>query len=80
MDHHLVGDTFSVADLTAASLLYPIVRPPEAHVQVLRMPARVEELRDELGGHRGYRWVEEMFAVIVVRRDARPAPPDGAEI
>ena len=26
---YLVGDSFSVADLTAASLLYPLVNPPE---------------------------------------------------
>ena len=26
---HLVGDTFTVADLTAAALLYPLVWPPE---------------------------------------------------
>jgi glutathione S-transferase len=58
---HLVGDTFGVADLTAASLLYPLVRPPEALVTIERMPEPVERLRAELRERRGYRWVEEMF-------------------
>ena len=26
---HLVGDAFSVADLTAAALFTPLIRPPE---------------------------------------------------
>lgn len=71
---HLAGDAFSVADLTAAALLYPLVRPPEAYVTLQRMPERVEQLRAELSDRRGYRWVQEMF-----RRHRRPpseAPRD----
>lgn len=70
---YLVGDHFSVADLTAAALLYPLVRPPEAYVTIDRMPDPVERLRDQLRERRGYRWVEEMF-----RRHRRPtgATPD----
>jgi hypothetical protein len=42
---YLVGESFSVADLTAAALLYPLVRPPEAYVTIDRMPEPVERLR-----------------------------------
>lgn len=65
---HLAGDAFSVADLTAAALLYPLVRPPEATMTIARMPAPVEELQARLRPRRGYRWVEETF-----RRHRRPA-------
>jgi len=58
---YLAGDAFSVADLTAAALLYPLVRPPEATMTIARMPAPVERLQAQLRTRRGYRWVEEMF-------------------
>lgn len=58
---HLVGDSFSIADLTAAALFYPIVCPPEADVHLTDMPEGVERLRNELKNREGYRWVEEMF-------------------
>jgi glutathione S-transferase len=64
---YLVGESFSVADLTAAALLYPLVLPPEAYVALDRMPEAVERLRAQLRERRGYRWVEEMF-----RRHRRP--------
>lgn len=65
---YLVGETFGVADLTAASLFYPLVLPPEAYLTVDRMPEGVEQLRADLRGRRGYRWIEEMF-----RRHRRPS-------
>lgn len=58
---HLVGDRFGVADLTAASLLYPLVLPPQAP-QLPGMPERYEALRASLSNRRGYRWVEETYA------------------
>ena len=64
---YLAGGSFGVADLTAASLLYPLVLPPEAFLTVERMPDPVERLRAELRARPGYRWVEEMF-----RRHRRP--------
>lgn len=69
---YLVGRAFSVADLTAAALLYPLVRPPEAYVTIDRMPARVEQLRTQLRGRRGFRWVEGMFRR---HRSATKSPP-----
>lgn len=65
---YLVGESFSVADLTAAALLYPLVRPPEAYVTIDHMPEPVEQLRAQMRERRGYRWVEEMF-----RRHRPPA-------
>ncbi|MBO0768129.1 MAG: glutathione S-transferase family protein [Solirubrobacterales bacterium] len=58
---YLAGGRFSVADLTAAALFYPLVLPPEATVVLDGMPEPVERLRAELRERRGYRWVEQMF-------------------
>jgi glutathione S-transferase len=57
---HLVGGRFSVADLAGASLLYPLVRPPEAP-KVPPAPRKLEEFRQSLAGRRGYQWVGETF-------------------
>jgi glutathione S-transferase len=58
---YLVGERFSVADLTAASLFYPLVLPPEGPLN-LAPPQTVAELRDSLAGRRGYQWVNETYA------------------
>jgi glutathione S-transferase len=58
---YLVGERFSVADLTAASLLYPLVLPPEGP-QVLDPPSAAwDEFRAPFKERRAYRWIEEMF-------------------
>jgi glutathione S-transferase len=65
---YLVGDSFTVADLTAAALFYPLVTPPEGP----RIPATseaFETFREPLRERPGYRYVEEMF-----RRHRKPAP------
>lgn len=58
---YLVGDSFTVADLTGASLLYPLVRPPEAF-SLPDPPPRYEEFLAPLQKRRGFAWVREMFA------------------
>ena len=58
---YLVGDRFTVADLTAAALLYPIVLPPEAPRMPDQLPAAYEAFRDTFRGRRAWTWVEEMF-------------------
>jgi len=58
---YLVGNRFTVADLTAAALFYPLVRPPQAPSAVTRMPASYERFRDPLRERPGYRWVQEIF-------------------
>jgi glutathione S-transferase len=57
---YLVGDRFSVADLTAAALLYPLVLPDEGPWQPVRTAAFLE-LQDSVRDRPGFRWVEETF-------------------
>jgi glutathione S-transferase len=58
---YLVSGGFSVADLTAAALLFPLVRPPEAPMVPGLMPESFERFRQENSGRSGYKWVEEMY-------------------
>jgi glutathione S-transferase len=57
---HLVGDRFSVADLTAAALLAPIVGPPKSPAMPEAPPA-LAEYRESLRGRPGFAWVEATF-------------------
>lgn len=58
----LVGDRFSVADLTAAALFYPLVLPPEGPVSSdAPRPPALDRFRESLSERRGYRWVEDTF-------------------
>jgi len=58
----LVGDRLSVADVTAASLFYPLVLPPEGPVSPeLPRPSGLERFRQRLSERAGYRWVQETF-------------------
>jgi glutathione S-transferase len=59
---YLVGERFSVADLTAAALLAPLVIPPQ-----LQYPppddvqAAVAQVRETFGAHPALEWVREMY-------------------
>jgi glutathione S-transferase len=65
---YLVGDRFSVADLTAASLFYPLVLPEEGPLPADEgPPAGMQRFREPLEDRPGFRWVAEMF-----RRHRRP--------
>ena len=59
---YLVGDAFSVADLTAASLFGPLVGPPEGPEVPEPPPPAYEAFREPLRSRRGFTWVEEMFS------------------
>jgi glutathione S-transferase len=60
---YLVGDSFSVADLTAAALLMPIVWPPEAeYLPRGPFPEGVHRWRDSVSGHPAFAWVQDMYA------------------
>jgi glutathione S-transferase len=62
---YLVGESFTVADLTAASILAIIVVPPELPYVKLdpdERSARSRQFRDSLKDRPGFRWVEEMYA------------------
>jgi glutathione S-transferase len=61
---YLVGDSFTVADLTAASLLYPVAHPPEfpyAMVADDEMPVGWRDFLHSLAQRPGGRWVAEIY-------------------
>ena len=58
----LVGEGFSVADLTAAALFTPLLAPPERPYSPDVVVPAVQELRDELEARPGGEWVSEMYA------------------
>jgi glutathione S-transferase len=60
-NEYVVGDRFTVADLTAASILYPMVRPPEGPQVMPEYPEPLERFRLSFSHRPGYGWVEEMF-------------------
>jgi glutathione S-transferase len=58
----LVGESLSVADITAASLFYPVIGPDEGPLPAdSPTPPALEAFRDELRDRPGYLWVEETF-------------------
>lgn len=59
---YLVGDAFTVADLTAAALLYPLVRPPEFPYPVTgTWPDATERLRAAFTGHPTVVWAADVY-------------------
>ncbi len=60
---YLVGDSFSVADLTAASLFYPLVLPPEFPYPVLQeVPETGREFLAPLVIRPGAQWIRDIYA------------------
>ena len=62
---YLVGDSFTVADLTAAALFYPVARPPEFPYPMVAdddLPDSWREFVDSLGQRPGGRWVAEIYS------------------
>jgi glutathione S-transferase len=59
---YLVGGSFTVADLTAASLLYPAVLPPEGPFRIEPVPEEWQRYRETVADRPGFAWVETMFA------------------
>jgi glutathione S-transferase len=59
-NEYLVGEHFTVADLTAAALFYPLALPPEGPQSGI--PREVlADLIDPVADRRGVRWIREMF-------------------
>ena len=59
---YLVGDTFTVADLTAAALFAPLVQPPEFPYPLpTPLPPAAAALRAPLAARPGCRWVAEIY-------------------
>jgi len=69
-NEYLAGDRFSVADLTAAALFYPLVLPPEGP-DIGDAPDALERFRAPLADRTGFRWVQETY-----RRHRTPARAD----
>jgi glutathione S-transferase len=58
---YLVGDGFSVADLTGASILYPVFRPPEGPRIPFDAPVPLQRYFDSLADRPAIEWAREMF-------------------
>ncbi len=60
---YLAGECFSVADLTAAALLAPLVRPPELEYPVREelLPHEALEYHAKHAGRESFAWVREMY-------------------
>lgn len=58
---YLAGDRFSVADLTAAALLDPIIRPPQAPWQPSRWPDAWAKFQASQADRPAIRWGAEMY-------------------
>jgi glutathione S-transferase len=64
---YLVGDRFTVADLTAAALFYPLALPPEAP-NLGDPPEGFERFRAPLEERAGVQWIQRVY-----REHRRPA-------
>jgi glutathione S-transferase len=59
---YLVGERFGVADLSVASMFFPLVGPEKGPVPADRpAPAAFEEFRASLSDRPGFQWVEETY-------------------
>ena len=59
---YLVGDRFTVADLTAASLLMPIVWPPEAeYLPAGPFPEAIVRWHESVSSHPAFEWARDIY-------------------
>jgi glutathione S-transferase len=59
---YLVGNAFSVADLTAAALLCPVLQPAEIQYPLtVELPASIREYQDEVKRHPAAQWAAGMY-------------------
>jgi len=82
---HLVGDAFSIADLAAAALSTPLLRPPgRPYLPSVAFPEPLQSFCDELARRPAAEWVSEIYrrhrgvSAEVKRGAAAPAPPRAA--
>jgi len=80
---YLVGETFTVADLTAAALLGALLQPPEIQYPLeVELPPYLQEYRGTLLRHPAAQWATEIYRAhrghsAEVPRRARPAAEPG---
>lgn len=73
---YLVGDSFTVADLTAAALFYPVALPPEfPYPSITDPPPEARAYLDPLAERAGGRWVSEIYRRHRYPSGVAPAPP-----
>jgi len=72
---YLAGERFSVADLTAAALLYPFVLPPQMPWRPSRLPDAWVRFSEANRGRPCHAWVERMYRLH--RAPAEPAAQPG---
>jgi glutathione S-transferase len=59
---YLVGDTFTVADLTAAALLTPVLQPPELQYPMrVELPSYAQDYRTALLRHPAMDWAAKIY-------------------
>ena len=59
---YLVGEAFTVADLTAASLLGPLLQPPELQYRLqVELPGYLEDYRNGLLRHPALQWAAGIY-------------------
>jgi glutathione S-transferase len=77
---YLVGEAFSVADLTAAALLSPLLQPAEIQYPLtVTLPDSLRKYRDDVARHAAAQWALEMYrrhrgSSAEVRRVEKGAP------
>jgi glutathione S-transferase len=77
---YLVGEAFSVADLTAAAMLSPVLQPVEIQYPLaVALPDSLRQYRDDLARHPAAQWTLEMYrrhrgSSAEVRRTKRVSP------
>jgi glutathione S-transferase len=61
---YLVGDAFTVADLTAAAMLSPMLQPPEIQYPLrVELPAYLQDYRATLLQHPAMQWAAGIYRV-----------------
>ena len=59
---YLIGDAFTVADLTAAALLSPLLQPKQIQYPIrITWPGYMEEYRASVVRHPAAQWAAEIF-------------------
>jgi glutathione S-transferase len=59
---YLVGDAFSIADLTAAAVMTAIIRPPRFSYPLPEpWPPELVDLRESVSQRAGFRWVLDVY-------------------